>query len=236
MVITDIIVLALSVLYLARGFARGFLRSVLFPLSFIMATIIGVGYFQIFHDFLISLLIALLGPFLLYFFLIFLFNFFRKNAYSMEEPNILSRLAGALISLVWIWAFIVPTIMVLAFMPANNESLIKLHKDLARSVSYKKIAEYSNNMLPSQPAIEQPKARDIHQTPPSNLQSLSTNPRFQKLLQDPEIQQQVESHDIAKLMSNPKIIALSQQILSNPEMAKMFIEIWRNQTRSLQNK
>ncbi len=63
----------------------------------------------------------------------------------------------------------------------------------------------------------------------ADTQSLAQDPRFQKILQDAEIQQEINGHDMAKLMSNPKIMALTQQIMTDPEMLKKVMAVWQNQ-------
>ena len=46
----------------------------------------------------------------------------------------------------------------------------------------------------------------VNAAPSADAQELSQDPRFQQIMQDPEIQKEIASHDIAKLMSNPKMM------------------------------
>lgn len=65
-----------------------------------------------------------------------------------------------------------------------------------------------------------------------DAKSLALDPRFQKILQDPEIQQEIQSHDIAQLMRNPKMIELTQQIMSDPAAMKKVLALYSSQTQA----
>lgn len=216
MTITDFIILIVSILCLARGAERGFMRSLMIPVSLIIATIISVLYYQITQDLIVSLLIGLLGPILLHYLLKFLLKIFAKATNTDVGPGTLSSLAGAVLTLVWGWVFIVLTLTLLALFPAKKEPLITLRNDVTGSIAYKNIAPWVEKLLP----LSKEK---------SDVQSLSQDPRFQKILQDAEIRQEINDHDMSKLMRNPKIMALTQQIINDPQMLKKVLAAWKNQ-------
>ncbi len=230
MTFTDYITLIISLLCLARGAARGFIRSLLAPVSLIIATIIGIFYYQATQDLVVSLLIGLFGPFILQFLLRFLLKSFAQATNTDVGPGFLSSLAGAVLTLAWGWVFIVLTLILLALLPARGGVWTTVHNDVISSISYKTTAPWVKNFLPPLKAA----AQDTNAASQSDAQSLSQDPRFQKVLQDPEVQKEINDHDIAKLMSNPKIMALTQQIMNDPAMIKKLMSVYRSQAEGQQ--
>lgn len=229
MTITDYIILVLSLFLLARGAARGFIRSLLAPISLIITTILSILYYQATHDLIVSLLLGLLGPILLHHLLKFLLKTFARATNTDTSPGFFSSFAGSVLTLAWGWVFIALTLILLALFPAKENFWTPYHKDLTASISYKIIAPWEEKLFPL------PKEKSTDKTRLSSTadtQSLAQDPRFQKILQDAEIQQEIKDHDMAKLMSNPKIMALTQQIMTDPEMLKKVMAVWQNQQKS----
>ena len=65
----------------------------------------------------------------------------------------------------------------------------------------------------------------------NDAKSLAEDPRFQKVLQDPDIQKEIDAHDIVKLMSNPKMMDLIQQIMSDPATMKKIMALYSSQAQ-----
>jgi len=219
MTITDFIILASSIFLTARGAERGFIRSLLAPFSLIITTILSILYYQATHELVISLLIGLLGPILLHLFLKSLLNTFARATNTSVGPGFLSSLAGAVLTLAWGWVLIILTLVLLGLLPVKQGIWTTLHNDVTDSMAYKITVPWVEHFLTA--SKEKPDA-----------QALLQDPRFQKIMQDPEIQQEVNDHDMAKLLSNPKIMALTQQIMGDPEMMKKVIAVWRSQAKS----
>ena len=129
----------------------------------------------------------------------------------------------------WGWVFIILTLILLALFPAKKNLWIALHHDVTASISYNITAPWVGNVLP---LLKENPPRNKCQSSTSDTQSLAQDPRFQKILQDAEIRQEINSHDMGKLMSNPKIMALTQQIMSDPEMIKKVLSAWRSQSKN----
>jgi len=229
MTLTDFIVLVLSIFLLARGAARGFIRSLLAPASLIITTILSILYYQETHDLVVSLLLGLLGPILLHLLLKFLLKTFAKATNTDVSPGFFSSLAGGVLTLAWGWVFIALTLILLALFPVKEKPLTTLHKDLTDSIAYKTTAPWVGTFIP---VAQEKSADNTHLSSTSDAQSLAQDPRFQKVLQDAEIQQEITNHDMGKLLSNPKIMALTQQIMTDPEMLKKVMAVWQSQQKS----
>jgi len=217
MAVTDIIISFISIFLLSLGTSRGFMRSLLGPFSIIVTTIISIIYYQITQNIMISLGIGLIGPMLLTFLLKFLLKTWAKATNNDIKLSSLSRLGGSILTLLWGWVFIVLTLILLAVLPPWTEALTAIHNDVIKSMSY---------------SIAKPWKENFYGASPSDAKSLAQDPRFQKVLQDPEIQEEINAHDIVKLMSNPKMINLTKQIMSDPATMKKVMAVYSSQTQS----
>ena len=225
--VTDFITFFLSLLFLARGALRGFMQSLTVPFSIIVATIISVIYYQITKDIILSLIIGLIGPFLLHLLLRILLKSFAKATNTEIKPNSISRLGGALLTLAWGWVFIAFTLILLAVMPPWGKTLLDIHNDVLKSASYGMIKPWGESLWGGSkqdvPPVASAPLND-------NAKSLAEDPRFQEVLQDPEIQKEIDAHDMVKLMSNPKMLDLTRQIMSDPTTLKKVMALYSSQT------
>jgi hypothetical protein len=229
MTATDLITLFLSILCLIRGASRGFMNSLIVPFSLIVATIISIVYYQYTKNLIVSLALGCIGPFLLGLFLKFLLQRWAEVTNTAIKPNFLSRLTGAILTLVWGWVFIIITLILLAVVPSWGEMLTAVHNDVVKSKSYGSIAKPFEVVL--FPPLKQNTATVTSANPNADAKSLAQDPRFQKIMQDPEIQKEIEEHDMVKLMSNPEMMALTQEIMNDPATMKKVMALYRSQTQ-----
>jgi uncharacterized membrane protein required for colicin V production len=247
MAVTDITTLILSIFFLVRGASRGFMNSLTGPFSIIVTTILSIMYYQATADLITSLLIGLIGPLFLNYLLKFLIKTWAKATNTEINPGFLSRLGGSILTLIWGWVFIIFTLILLTVLPLWGESLRAVHNDVMKSSSYliaKHLEETLGGphighlvLLPDTRRSSQLPAASKQNVPAAageassnNAESLAADPRFQKVLQDPEIQKEITDHDMVKLMSNPKMMALVQQIMSDPATMKKVMALYSSQT------
>jgi len=228
MAVTDFITFTLSIFFLIRGAMRGFMLSLIIPFSIIVATIISIIYYQITKDIILSLIIGLFGPFLLHFFLKAFLKTLAKSTNTEIKPGLLSRLGGSLLTFVWGWVFIIFTLILLAVLPPWGDTLTAIHDDVIRSASYL-IAKPLGESLSV--ASGQNDSAVAGTASIDDKKSLAEDPRFQAVLQDPEIQKEIDTHDMVKLMSNPKMMDLTRQIMSDPATMKKILAIYSSQTK-----
>jgi len=226
---TDAITLILSFYFLIRGASRGFMRSLFVPVSIIVATIISLIYFQTTNDIIGSLVIGLTGPIILHILLKILLKKWAQLTNTEIKPDLLSRFCGALLTLAWGWVFILFTLILLAALPLWGTRIVAVHKDIVNSASYFFAKPVGEMLFSPSKGIMKTSAAD---NSPKDLKSITEDPRFQNVLQDPEIQKEIDAHQMAKLMSNPKIIDLTQQIMRDPAAMKKIMALYTAQTES----
>jgi len=233
MAITDIITLFLSFFFMIRGYSRGFMHSLTIPFSMIVATTISIIYYQATGDIIASSVIGLIGPLILNLFLKFLLKSWARATNNEIRPGPLSRWGGALLTLAWGWVFIIFTLILLTVLPPWGKPLTAVHDDVSKSASYL-VAKPLENFLfaGSKPAIPAATGEASN----NDVQTLAQDPRFQKILQDPDVQKEIDAHDIAGLMRNPKMMTLMQQIMSDPETMKRVIALYKNQSAPQETK
>ena len=120
MAITDAIVAVILIYSSWDGWRRGFLRTLLGPVSLLLATIVSYFYYNFTHDFLKSLLIGLIGPFVLNIILAVVLTLWNKTVNQNQKANNFSRAWGGLFNLVWMGGIILLTLVLLVFMPPNT--------------------------------------------------------------------------------------------------------------------
>jgi len=209
MAVTDLVTLFLSIFLLIRGASRGFMNSLLGPFSIIATTIISIIYYQKTQELIISLIIGLAGPLLLSFLLRFLLKSWAAATQTDSKPDFLSRLGGAALTLSWGWVFIIFTLILLAMLPPWGATWTTARHDVIRSRSYAAVKPWQDIFF----AASQKDAS-------AAAKSLARDPRFQKVLHDPETQKEIQAHDVIKLLNNPKIIGLTKQIMNDPAALK----------------
>ena len=230
--LTDCAIFILNIFLVIRGSSRGFMRSLLGPFSIIVATIISIIYYQITKDIILSLVIGLIGPIFLHLFLKNLLKAYAKATNTEIRPDFLSSLGGVILTLIWGWVFIIFTLLLLALLPPWGKTLSAIHNEVIDSGSYHLIKPLGDSFFA-------PSKQDVSAAASSSAandaKSLADDPRFKKVLQDPEIQKEINNHDMVHLMGNPKMIALTQQILSDPATFKKIMAIYNSQTQSQAN-
>ncbi|MBI3602379.1 MAG: CvpA family protein [Candidatus Omnitrophica bacterium] len=207
---TDIIVLICSGFLIWRGASRGFLGSMLGPLALIIATVVSVVYYILTKGILISLLIGLLGPFIL----AWIFRWLLRSWKQMTNPegklSPASRIGGALLTLAWGLIMIIITLLLLALIPSINGPLQAMYKDIHQSKIYHLIKPWD------MAGLDKPSPQD-------DLRALAKDKRVQDIIHDPQITQAIRQKDFTALMSNPKIMALTQ----DPQMIKKIVMVYK---------
>jgi len=179
---------------------------------------------------IVSLIIGLIGPFVLCFLLKFILKLWvRALNNDIQQPGFISRLAGGALTLIWGWVFIVLFLILLVVLPTLWGNLMAVHNDVIKSASYQIVAKPIKEAFFNGPPQNTVVPSD-NSTIRDDARSLADDPRFQAITQDPEIQKDIDAHDFAKLMSNPKMMHLVQQVMSDPATMKKVFAIYKSQT------
>ncbi|MDP3793616.1 MAG: CvpA family protein, partial [Candidatus Uhrbacteria bacterium] len=169
MAVTDIFLFMIEVLALLRGASRGFVRSVIGPCALIIATGLAFLYYKVTKDIGVSLAIGVLVPFALSLILKMILG--SINASGRVRSGFFSRLAGSIITAVWVAVLALPIIFVLTFLPPIHPSITALRKDIHRSFSYSLLTLF----IPAEPATT------------DAVKDLREDQRMQALLNDPAV-------------------------------------------------
>lgn len=230
--VTDSITFIVSFVLMMRGFSRGFMHSLIGPISIIITTIVSACYYQATKDALVSLLIGTIGPLILAIFLRFILKEWARTTNNDIKPNFLSCTAGALLTLSWGWIFIIFLILLLTVLPMPGQ-LAVVQNDILRSMSYTRIAKPLMGPMLNQKVADIVTSKSTDgsvKISNDDLSSIAQDPRFQKVIQDPEIQQEINDHDMVKLLGNPKILKLTQELMSDPAMLNKVLAAYRSQS------
>lgn len=210
MSVTDAVIIFCSIFLLWKGAIQGFLASLLGPAALIFSTIVSLVYFCLTKNFVVSLCIGLLGPFLL----AWVFRFFLYSWTKIVNPNgilsLTSRIGGALLT--WSWGMIMAglTVLLLSMAPPINKPLRLMLEDIHMSLAYQLV-----------------KPLDLFATDnalgPVDLKSLYQDKRIQDIVNDPQITEAILHHDYSTVMSNPKMVALTQ----DPAMIKKIMAVYK---------
>jgi len=177
---------------------------------------------------MLSLAIGTIGPLLLSFALKIVLNALVPKE-EKTKPEFLSRLSGALLTFAWGWVFIIFTILLLALIPPLGNKLTAIHKDITKSLSYAAAQPLEDILFSGSKPV---KSGTLPATSKNDAKSLAKDPRFQAIMQDPEIQKDVDSHDIGKLMRNPKVMELTKEIMNDPVMLKKVLDLYKSKDQS----
>ncbi|MDE2027702.1 MAG: CvpA family protein [Candidatus Omnitrophica bacterium] len=235
MTITDIITLLFSAFFLARGFIAGFVNSLIPPFSIIIGTLISYFYYLSTKHMLTSLALGVLAPLFIYAVCRTILGIWSKATNTDMKPGFVSSMTGAVLNLLWGWVFIIATLILLALLPPMGKALTIVHNDITKSASYALAKPWQDAFLASQPKAAVPDNKTADGTSGAAnapaVQTLAQDARFKKVMNDPEIQHDIDSHNIIALMSNPKMMELTRQIMSDPETLKKVMAVYNSQQK-----
>lgn len=196
--IIDIIVLILFVYYIWRGWRKGFLGALLGPISLAAGCILSYSYYLKTQNIVISLLISLLGPFILHITLTILLKIWTLNADKKKRLSLASRLFGAAFSLSWSGGILVLLILLIMVIPSAVPYAGQIRDNLADSKTYTLISYYSKqNPLQTDDNIRMEK---LSQT--EEFKQVMKDEKFRKLVTDPEVQKYIGDKDFGGLMND----------------------------------
>ncbi len=228
MTVTDSITFILSFILMLRGASRGVLRSLTGPFSILIATIVSIIYFQKTQNMFISLMIGLIGPLVLGIFFNILLKIGAAATGEVKHPTMPSRLAGAMLTLIWGWVFIIFTLILLMVIPDVSGTMAAVRKDVSRSISFKVVKPFEDRFFAS---AQKYTSASSGESSGADVRALAEDPRFQQVLQDPEIKKDIDAHDLGRLMSNPKMMDLVKQIMADPKTMKKVLALYQSQTQ-----
>lgn len=213
--ITDGIILLMLLISFWSGWQKGLLRIILGPLSLLAGTVASYLYYSCTHNFLISVLIGLLGPIVLNFTLTVGLAVWNKTVNNNQKANILSRAGGGILNLLWTAGLSALVLVLLAILPSHFFGLDKIRADLDRSIAYSLVQQFIQDKVPSQKRMD----NMLNIFDPAQLKNIEDTKEYKNVMEDKKVQailsneetmKQIQRKDFAKLLSNPEFLKIFQ--------------------------
>ncbi len=226
---TDLIVSIMLLTAFYRGWSRGLFKTLLGPLCFIAATILSYYFYKQGGNFFLSLLIGLLGPFILYIIISSIFKKSQKPDEKKDEPSVISRILASFLSISWSGGFIILTILCLMIIPNNLSWIATAQENIRSSQTYQTIDGFKRTFLPESLSSSEgvssllslPDMSSIQDT--KEFKEIISDTKLQNLFADEKILQDITDKNIAALMSNPKV----QSVMNDPGLREKIDQLNR---------
>jgi len=205
----DIPMAFLVIFLIYRGGAKGFMRSLFTPVCFWSATYAALVYYETTKNVNIAFAIGILGPLVLYWILILVLKGFDSMTGGEVQPNVLSRMLGSVINVIWGVSLALPIVFVLGIMPPVYPGGTAINPKVTASGTFaltKKLVMLLKLPLPT----VTPAPNASGSLSPEQAEVLAQDPQIQELLKDPEIQKAVQEKNYMALMTNPKLVGMAE--------------------------
>ncbi len=218
----DLAFLFLFLYFLIRGFEKGFLRSLLGPLSLILGSILSYIYYLKTNNTVAALLLGLFSPLLLQWAMILVIYIWSFSKPKKKNLSILSRISGAMISLIWSGGMVVIFILLIMIMPAGLPYAAQAQDELSKTKTYSLIHYFVQKnpvTLPSSPEEMEQLAKS------EEFKKILEDDQFKKIINDPKIQKYIQERNMEGLMRDKDAMSKMTALLNNPETVKTLMEL-----------
>lgn len=138
----DLIILVISLFYFIRGWTKGFLRTIFGPISLIIGSIMSYIYFKQSGNIFVSILIGLMGPFVLNLGLSLLIKIWRKVTDEDNDAFTIGRLLGGICGFIWGFSLTTLIIVLIGLAPLQNSGLKSVQDQVKQSRYYSLLNQY----------------------------------------------------------------------------------------------
>jgi len=227
--ITDLVVLALFLIYFLLGWRKGIVRVLIGPASFAVCFVIAILNLDFNYNIVKSALILTLGTLVLS---IIINLFFYIGKFSMEKEQreyvfIGSRILGSLLNLAWKGGVTLFLLLVLTFVPLNAFGLDKARGNMKNSVSYKFTQHFAyNNIKPVREitatlAILKDPTFMAELSKTHEYEAFFRSEKIQNFVNDKQIIKHIQDNNIFGLVTNPKLL----DIINDDKLMKRFTKL-----------
>lgn len=217
--IADLIIYGCLLFYFIRGFKNGFLRTLLSPIAMIAGSVLAYIYYQQTHDFLKSLILSVLAPFVITLILRLILKIWEHTGSKKSALGTFSRLGGGLLGVAWSGLWFVLVVILVGLLPlGDSKSQLKsVQNTILSSFFFARINEWIGDKIPTNSlgvekiteVLEDPERYEsLRETP--EYEDLMGDENLQALLADKKTMEQIEKKDITGLLQNPKFQTLMQ--------------------------
>lgn len=232
---TDIIIILISIYYFICGWQKGFLRTIFGPISLIIGSAVSYIYFQQTHQLLISLLIGLIGPFLLNFILNLLIKLWQKTTDREKEFFTIGKLLGGLFSLIWGITITSLIALLIVLSPFKIAIINTIQDNIKHSTYYALLNKFfsiekkkkMSGLETVQEILNNPdKIAKFQKT--EAFQELINDKKLKKIFQDETTLDQIKKKDVAALLKNPEFL----EILKDEELGSKLLTAYKEMIKS----
>ena len=214
MTLVDAIVAGSLFTLVLSGWSKGILRALIGPLSLTISIGLGVLWFNQTKNFAVSFLIVFLGPILLRSGTGFFLSLWYKPADKKAPLSAASRLSGGLFNLAWGLGILIFLALTISSMPAKALGASWVKERISQSFSYQVVERWIIKKMPYENELayllntwqDEEKIKEIRALP--RFQEIQENPKMKDALSDTDTTAQIKDKDFAKLLINPKFLAL----------------------------
>jgi hypothetical protein len=234
--LVDSIVFGFFIFFFITGMIKGFIRTVIGPIALLVGCAVSWLYFQRTQNFLVSILISLMAPFIINLVVLAILKAHREVNDETEGFFTLGRLAGGVFNLLWGGSMVVLTVALLLFIPGEWESLKWTQAEIKSSLTYSILNSLTYSILNSLSGgkISQGSQKLEHTIQalrdPEVIHQLQEAPEYNAVMEDKKIQdifndeglvKDLRESNFTRIINNEKIRAL----LEDPELVNKMLQL-----------
>lgn len=212
--IVDILIFIFLFYQFFLGWQKGLLETILGPISFIVSSILAYLYYLRTNNFLISLLVSLIGPVVIQIVFSAMRALNKKDDKKGSEFSLTRLLAGTIHG-AWNFIIVALVLILIAYIPSQAPWVSNIQKPVLASKSYQYLNSLFGNHLPKSSfdpdktlvAFKDPAwVKEFQSTP--EYQSLISEPKVQAILSDTQLMDAAKNKNYKDILTNPKIQTL----------------------------
>lgn len=231
----DTIVFGSFLLFFIIGWMKGFVRTVIGPIALVFGSMIAWLYYKQTQNFLATLLISLIAPFIIQFAVLTVLKIYRASHDDKKDDFTIGKILGGCLNLIWGGGLLILTILLVLLIPQTWDSFRWLQTEIKSSLTYFLLDSVSGHRLSQgNKKIEQTlemlgspeKMQSVQNS--DEYQAIIDNEKIQAIFNDEELVKDIENKNFTKLITDPKITAIMQ----DPELMKKMLGLYTNITTS----
>lgn len=237
--VTDTIILVSLLYFFYQGWRRGFLGTLVGPVSLVIGLMTAFFYYQKTQNLILSLLISILGPFILNIAFRLTLALWKKVIGEETSLSLMSRFLGSCLNILWRGTWLILILIFIAMMPANIPVLKRIQEDVTHSTAHALIAHWLGDKVPGA-SLDIQKVSSAFQDPAAlkeileseEVQAILTNEKFREVLSDEKVAEDLREKNYSALLTSPKM----QTIFQDKELMQKFFTIQKEIMKNYVNK
>lgn len=219
----DYAVIGILLYFFYRGCCKGLFKTLIGPLALVIAWVGAYIYYQKTKNFGISLVLCVIGPFIVTLVLSVFLKLWHKATKDKSELPTSSRILGGLFNVAWGGSYIAILLLIAGMIPLRFGWIKRAQDPILESHSYRLVKKWTERNMPAA-SLDLEKITDVFEDPDklaqfestSEYQELMADERLQDMYADKEVAEQLRTKNYGQLLTNPKF----QAVFEDPELLK----------------